>query len=147
MKTIKMTAIFNVNILSRILSAGGSRWPTNYKRFSKNNFRSAGSLIKAKSKILRFWHNILEENMDKFDGASRIYKKTTNILERPLNKGRNEVKIFSEHGKLSVKCIMFLDWTTYKEYILYNDTFLWIFKSVLKVFTPQFLVYETQIVN
>ena len=30
--------------------------------------------------------------MDKFDGAARIYKKTPNILEKPLNKGRNEVR-------------------------------------------------------
>ncbi|CAB4012322.1 trafficking particle complex subunit 5-like [Paramuricea clavata] len=33
--------------------------------------------------------------MDKFDGTVRINKKTTNILERPLNKGRNEVHISS----------------------------------------------------
>ncbi|XP_028401143.1 trafficking protein particle complex subunit 5-like [Dendronephthya gigantea] len=32
--------------------------------------------------------------MDKFDGGG-IRKKTTNILERPLNKGRNEVHISS----------------------------------------------------
>lgn len=30
--------------------------------------------------------------MDKFDGGG-IRKKTNNILERPLNKGRNEARI------------------------------------------------------
>ena len=36
----------------------------------------------------RFFDN----NMDKFDGTARIYKKASNILEKPLNKGRNEVR-------------------------------------------------------
>ena len=99
----KVTAIFQMSIFLSdqkefgilIFVAHSIDWwkPLNndLQFISKSYFRSAGSLLKAKENIGR---KVLEENMDKFDGASRMNKKTTNILERPLNKGRNEVNVF-----------------------------------------------------